>query len=535
MMTGVPNAVCARGDHDARAGLRRAITMVLGMLLAVAALLGLSQPAAAAPTVTYPGAISNVALEKTSGSGPLTQWQAVRITGDWSVPVGAVGGDTFGMTLPAEFRRSASGAFDITDPTSGTLMAKCTVAEGQGPDVVCTLTAAVDGLEEVRGAFWLQATASRTTTSDTVRFDLGGTVQMVDLPGEGGIVPEAPTAPGAPYKYGGVTDVDGRLRWAVGVPGSSVAAGAFQVTDTLDQGRVPHRYTEEAYLLQRPVKDGRFVGTWTPVDKSRYSWTFSADGKSFTVSASGLPASGFSYELVYYTRVDGPFLAGDVFGNRAAVNTTQLTARYTATESGGGGGEGVAYTAFTITKKVSGERADAARSATYTVRYSVKGANAAPTTMTVPVGQPVRSERAPLGSTFVIEEIDLPTVPGVTWGQWTLTGDSVSETGDGTYEVTPGAAGVELTLTNVANAAPTTPSTTNPPTSPPVTSPPVTGPPASPPATPLRRTGATPPGELALTGGDNGLALLPLALVLIVGGGVSAVMATRRHSRSRQD
>lgn len=89
------------------------------------------------------------------------------------------------MTLPAEFSRQSAGEFTISDPETGLVMASCVVAAGDGPDMVCTLTEAVEGLEEVGGSFWMEAKASQTTTSETVEFDLGDTVEIVDLPGDG--------------------------------------------------------------------------------------------------------------------------------------------------------------------------------------------------------------------------------------------------------------------------------------------------------------------------------------------------------------
>ncbi|NKF31718.1 hypothetical protein HER21_35365, partial [Pseudomonas sp. BGM005] len=127
-----------------------------------------------------------------SGGGELGQWNTVHISGEWAVPDGAQAGETFGMTLPAEFSRQAAGDFEIADPETGAVLANCHVSAGQGPDIVCTLTSEIEGLEEVGGTFWMQARASQSTSSETVRFDLGDTIEIVDLPGSGGIVPESP-------------------------------------------------------------------------------------------------------------------------------------------------------------------------------------------------------------------------------------------------------------------------------------------------------------------------------------------------------
>ena len=522
----------------------RLFAALVGLVLALAGVLGVTLPASAAPTVTYPGAISNLTLATESGTGSLGQWDAVRISGDWSVPDGAKAGETFGMTLPAEFNRHAAGDFTIADPASGAVLATCVVASGHGPEIVCTLTDAVEGLEQIGGSFWMQAQASQSTTSETVDFDLGDRIEIVDLPGTGGIGPERLTESAQPYKYGGATATDGRLKWIVGVPSGHVDDGGFTIVDTLDTGLDGHHYTGEMRLAQREVQNGEQTGSWTPVDPARYQMVFADDGLSFRLTASGLPTSGFAYELTYFTQADGAVLEGDVFGNRAVVNTTEISATHTATETGGGDGSGVVYTRFSITKALTGAQADAARDAEYTVRYTVEGSDAPAATLTVPVGESVTSARAPLGSTFVIEEIDLPAIDGVEWGEWTITGEGVTAAGDGTYEVTPGtAAGVELTLTNIANTVPTpspeptpepTPEVTPEPT-PEVT--PTTTPGPVPSETPTTPTTPTTPaaGGLALTGGGDGLALLPIAGVLIVGGALAAgISATRRARATRR-
>lgn len=430
----------------------KALAIVLTAVLAIGGLLGTAQAAAAAPDVTHPGAISGLTVENARGGDRIAQWDQARISGNWSIPEGARAGETFGMTLPAEFTRLGSGTFEITDPATGQVLATCQVGAGSGPDMVCTLTEAVEKFDGVNGTFWLEATASRATEETTVEFDLGGRIEIVELPGEGGITPEDLTEPENPYKYGHPTAVDGRLAWTVGIPSSAVRDGGFTVRDALDRGQENHRYTGEMVLLQRPVQNGVLVDNWTRVSPDRYQTVFADDGQSFEFTASGLPASGYSYRLHYFTEADGAVLTGDTFGNNAVVNTTRTSTTVTVTESGGGDGSGAAYTRFLIIKELSGEQADAARDATFTVRYAVKGSDDPARTMSVPVGQQVRSDRAPLGSTFVIEEIDLPVIEGVEWGPWSLAGDGVVQTAEGVYEVTPGTtAGVELTLTNEAN------------------------------------------------------------------------------------
>lgn len=528
-MTGdliVARARTRAGERNTRtAATRRGPAAIAAVLCVLAVVMGIASPASAAPTVTYPGAISGLSIEASSGGGPLSQWQTARISGAWAVPTGAQAGQTFGMTLPAEFSRQSAGAFTIDDPSSGVALAECVVAAGQGPDMVCTLTSAVDGLEEVGGSFWMEARATQSTTNDTVTFDLGDSVEIVDLPGEGGIVPENPAEQPQPYKSGRETEIDGRLKWSIVIPSGHVSDGGFTITDTLDAGAAGHHYTGEAKLYRRAVQDGAAVGESVPVDPSDYSVVFAEDSQSFEFAATGLPDTGYSYELVYYTAADQPVRAGDVFGNHAAVNTTEVSATHTVAESGGGDGTGVQYVQFSLTKALSGTQAASARDVTYSVEYSVKGSDAPPTVLSVPVGEPVLSARAPRGSTFVIEEIDLPVIEGIVWGEWTIEGDGVSAVGDGTYEVTPGSTTpVAITLTNTANPAPIPTPT---PSAPPSPSPSAT---STPHAAPPART----PGGLAVTGGEGAAHLVPIAALLLLGGAIAGAVARRRATSNHR-
>ncbi|WP_291279139.1 Ig-like domain-containing protein, partial [Galactobacter sp.] len=425
---------------------------LLAGIVTVLATLGLASSAQAAPSTTHLNAISNITLEKESGSdGPLNQWESAKINADWSVPDGASAGDTFGMTLPQEFVRWGTGDFTITDPDTGATMATCTVAQGTGPEVICTLTEAVNGQENVGGSFWMSVQVARSTTEESVEFEVGNELVVVDLPGESGIIPEDLTEAESPYKYSGSTDQDGRFLWTIGVPSIFVKDGAFTIADELDPTQENHRYTGEIQLIQRPVKDGQLTGEWSTVPTSRYTVDWAASMKSFTFNASGLPAEGYSYRLQYTTEAEGVVLEGDVFGNKATVGTTDVSSKHHITANGGGTGSGEQYTRFSITKVLAGSAANNVGDHTYTVRYRVKGSNAPAHDLSLSPGQEVKSDRAPLGSTFIIEEVNLPEAEGITWGEWTLTGEGVKKTEDGTYELTPAStAGVQLVLTNVA-------------------------------------------------------------------------------------
>jgi len=438
----------ARPMHRYGAGL-------LALFLVIGTLLTGTTAANAATNVTYPDAISNIKIERENGQeGPLNQWESAKITADWSVPNGAKAGDTFGMTLPAEFSRWGQGNFNIVDPATNEVMATCEVSDAGSPEVICTLTNVVGDQENIGGSFWMSVQVDKSTSEEKVEFEVGDEFVIVDLPGEGGIVPEDMTAPEYPVKWGGETDTEGRFSWTIAVPAGFVQDGGFRISDQLDPTHENHHYTGDAQLIERPVEDGQLVGNWQVVDPSLYSVTWSQDMKSFEFEAHGVSDQN-TYRLQYWTEADGVVLEGDVFGNQAVVGSTKTSSQHHVKSKGGGTGTGEEYTRFTVTKTVEGDGSALVNDAVFTVEYSVKGSDAAPKLMTVPIGQPTKSDREPLGTTFIVEEIDLPEIDGVIWSEWTLDGPGVAKLEDGTYEVTPeSTAGVELTLTNNAQVAP---------------------------------------------------------------------------------
>ncbi|WP_074713805.1 Ig-like domain-containing protein [Arthrobacter alpinus] len=527
------------------------VALILAMVLAMGSMLGPTEMAQAAPTVTYPNAISNIQLEHEDGSsGPLNQWSFIKITADWSVPNGSTSGDTFGMTLPSEFSRYGTGDFDILDPVTNKVLATCVVSQGSGPEVVCTLTDAIDGQVDIGGSFWMTAQASESTTQESVEFDVSGAIIAVDLPGTGGITPEDMTAPENPYKFSGATGIPGEFIWTIGIPDSYIQNQAFTVSDQLDAAAENHHYTQEISLMGRPVADGQLVGDWVTIDPSEYTVEWAADMKSFEFTAHDLTNTDYSYRLIYTTEAEGVVLDGDVFGNRAQVGTTETSSTYVVKAEGGGTGSGKEYTRFSITKALTGDATEAARDETFTVRYAAKGSLEEPRTMLVHVGQSTKSERFPLGSTFVIEEIDLPQLAGVEWGAWVLSGEGVSPGSNGTYEVTPGTtAGVDLVLTNTATTVITptveptvTPSPSVTPSVEPTVSP-------SPSVTPSVEPTVIPSGETGVVAAptnaressapsENGLAMTGLNLGVLVSGagallimGLASVMLIGRKSK----
>jgi len=435
------------------------VAAALGIGLAATGVLTAASAATAASS-TYPDAISSVEMSFVEGEGgPTRVGQWLVVTADWAVPDSAVGGETFGMTLPSELRRVVDAAFELKNATDD-VVGSCVISDDDAPVLTCTLTDFVNDRDDVHGSVWFKAEAVAATTASTLTFEGGGAPILADIPGEGGIVQLPDPAPTSAAKVGWQSAQDGRWAWMVSVPSGLAEDGRFTVTDTLVPGgpdAESHSLVESVDISWRPVdEDGNLAGPAARVpDADIIENTFAAGGKSFTIIVGNVPADQKRvYQIQYLTAPDGAFFRGDTYRNDAMVQSTKASGSFTYTGFAGGNGDGGMYTRFSIAKSVSGDAASSIPADTvFTVQYEVAGE-----TRTLPVtvgeGERVLSERYPIGSTFVISEIDIPAIDGVEWKDYTITGEGVQDNGDGTYAITPGRSDtVALGLDNVADRA----------------------------------------------------------------------------------
>ncbi len=483
---------------------RRVTAVVLGLLVALSGAWTLVSGPAHAADVTYPDAISNIRLTNTSSTdGTNKLWNRFRIDADWQVPNDAKAGETFGMTLPDEFGRLSSG-FDVKND-NGDLLATCTVSSEDKPELVCTLTDFVETHEEVSGSLWLQVEATEATENTYVEFIINGEPFEVDLPGDGGIIGDNP-ATKVPWKNVIFVNDKNEMTWNIQIPSDVAENGTMRITDDLVEGTDANGFEshslvgldEGGYLsINRRLvdADGQFTGKWEAVPEEDYTASFPHEpgGKSFEVEFRNIPDSPkYIYGLNYKTKPDdGVLVEGNKFSNDATVQTEKLTRVYEYRARGGGDGDGVQYTRFSVQKSVAGEAAAAVpEDTTFTVEYTAVGETK---TLEVGIGEDgtARSGRYPLGTEFTIREVNLPDIEGVEWGEYVITGEGVTRNADGSYSLTPDStATVELALENVAN--PTTPPTEEP-TTPPTEEP--TTPPTEEPTTPPTEEPTTPPTD----------------------------------------
>lgn len=452
---------------------RRVVAVVI--LSGLLAVIGLALPGYAA---TAQVTVSNPSL---SGTAPIKVGDSITFSASLSGVTGAVG-DTFTISLPAELDFAGAISFEILNGYG-----QCSWS---GKVATCVLTkTATNASGGV--SLWLKATGTHTGSSNIT---IGGTTVKPTVPG--GSIGTAPSGGSSsntpvvthPTKRGqwndyyslhpetyGVTPV--LAEWDLWLPNYSVNT-KVTISDSLVSG---NGYSAQSYwfgnlawiLGHRPVTaGGTYDGSATETNDVRWNsstaaivdasgnvtdavLTVSADKKSFTLTFTA--KVGVTYHLRYFTTPDSTPVSGDLLKNNVTVNGYQTDT--VVKVAGASAWLREDYAQFAIKKVITGtEASDVPVGTNFAVRYHYVGAGGATVVknMTVPYNMlSVASDWVPAGTTFTISEISLPTIDGVSWGNYTLTGTGVTKNSDGTYSVTPAAGTTaQLSLTNIANSPP---------------------------------------------------------------------------------
>lgn len=505
---------------------RTSITFVAAAAAALAAAISLvGAGTAVAAEYDYPAAIDPASITVTTvdGDETLAQFDQVRVDADWSVPDGALGGETFGLTLPSEFARTGM-TFSVPsteDPSK--IVAECAVSSDAAPVVTCTLTDYVNGRTGVNGSLWFLASADEQTSETTVEFVVDGKTTRVEIPG-GGIAP-LPPLPTEPQKVSWQTD-DGSIAWQLELPGASFPdVESIIVDDVLTP--------PNAEVAEHHNEDGQLVVWSTDADQQDYrTITNGTGGWNEAGTAFHLEIPGAIYParmyFIKYVTVPSSRADGATFSNVANVNGVVLQDREVWQVTGGGDGDGTATGAFTLTKAVDGSGAtDVPADAEYTVRYSY-GDPAVENTVAVTAGTATAPVRLPAGTVVTLDELTPPAIDGIEWGTPAFSGAGVRVTADGGAQVTVGEGStLAIILTNTATEKPPVVPPTVPPT----------------PETPVApSTDVTPPKELPLTGeslattgGDvPGVMLWSAGAALVLGVALTTLAAVRTRRRAMQ-
>jgi hypothetical protein len=526
--------------------LRALVSALIALLLsAVSILVG----ATAASAAAFPDAIdpNSLKMDFVESSGVLHQWDRISVAGDWAVPDGARGGDTFSMTLPKELDAFRT-KFDLLT-ADGEVMGTCLI-NGSPAVMACTLSDVVNGLADVHGSFQFQMRANATTDSKGGTFVIGGDPVTVTWPGGHGIVgADNPAISFAKHGSYSPNNGDPRILWAVTLTPDQLGE-SVRIKDTLARadGSVSGQhwagYPSQGAVLQLADSAGGFP---TIVPASRFSGGWDASGTSFdiTIDLSGYDTS-HGARLSYYTLPDdGTFDDHDTFANTATVDSRSVTAGYTYTDSSSGTGSGTNVGTMSIHKVIAGDGASLVPSGTtFTLRYTYGSTTK---TLEVPMdGTVVKTASIPTGTVVTVTEVDLPAIAGVEWGTPVISGDKVTTNDDGSATVTiAGGTSLALTLTNTATmpvsqptptpsqtpTATPTPSQTPTATPTPSQTPTATASPTTP-ITPTPRPSSSLPtgtGDLVSTGGELGVlpsSVLGLAVLVV------AALVLRRARRS---
>ncbi|PWD50991.1 hypothetical protein C8046_10330 [Serinibacter arcticus] len=445
---------------SARRRVAAALTAAAAALIGSVAIAG---PAAAADVSI---AVSNATLRGSSDDvGELDPGEWLRFDADLATPPGSIvrAGDTFSVTLPAALRLVSAAPFTMTD-TAGAAVATCVYQADTDPqNLVCTFTNA-EPIQDWAGKIWFTAAVENQPGEVDLTFKVNDTV-IVPFTGTIGTGPTGPSEPDDFDKGSGIHTSYEYISWGLSIPSSRTAELRGLATVTISDDLVnddpefkPHAIDPDSFRFVRYAVDagGGFAwGTAQEVDPSLFTVGFRGPATAptgFTISTTGsIFEAGYYYRVEYTTDpIGGVYIPGDKYKNDAEIAGNAVTSTSTVMAYGGGAGDGSRYVDFSITKQVTGEAVP--DDTTFTVEVTAPGHD--PRTLTVVNGGLAQSGYYPVGTTLTVSEVDLPAVPGITWGEVTVAGDGVVDNGDGTWSLTPaGGTTAVLTLTNVARAA----------------------------------------------------------------------------------
>ena len=479
--------------------------------------------------------VDKVNVEKASKSegDELKRWDLADFTLDWHAPDGVADGQQFTVTYPEQFIVFKSEDFvlratdeDGVEKNGG----NCHVSHSDRT-ITCTFNGEFENKDDVRGYLKTRLQAQQQYDQDTTTLTIDGGRQVtVDLPGNKGIVGPDTRFYGEFDKQGWYNSDASKGVWSLNLPGGLLEGkGDITFTDTLD-GVVPHKFEEETIDLTVAdytcgptdyshicnYEEGKFDNQSVKVAKREIA----ADGKSVTFTLQ-TPEGGWKKDHYYRVRYhsvptgDVPAGAENITSNKVTADVIDFndSASIYREQRSAGGIQGVDRGSYQINKKVEGDAASklpADTSFTFKATYSLNGQTKTETRTVKADGSVAGETNLPRGTVVTLEEIDLPKVDGIEWGDPVFAAASGHEAnveiinGGKAAKVTVHSTdNVEVVVTNKPSETPptTTPPTTPPSTTPPATTPPTTTPPATPPSTtpPTTPPSSTPPATESTT------------------------------------
>ncbi|MDO7882571.1 SdrD B-like domain-containing protein [Salinibacterium soli] len=326
----------------ARTLVRPLAALAAALAIVAAALL----PTAAASAAEIPGAIHSVTTDKTSYG----YTERLKLTFDWSVPDTAVAGDTFTLALPPELKAVSLAKFALL-AADGSVVAN---AQWSGNAVVFTLTDYADTHDGVGGSGFLTVQWDHTQTPETsapivLEFESNAVEVIIgDKPTpQPPCTTDCPPVPPTPTtrslaKSGGWTDgafegtrdESSNIAWRISLPGNETGfEGPIEVVDTPAAGSIIECSTIE--LTTQLTLEGSAAKS--PVDPTRYSVECSPT--TFTVVLDSIAPTEFisiTYKGTITNQLSGTY-ANHVEVTIAGVTTIKDTV-IKRTDAGGIGG-----------------------------------------------------------------------------------------------------------------------------------------------------------------------------------------------------
>ena len=400
---------------------------------------------------------------------PIRQWERIIIGWDWSAPDGVQDGQEFSVAFPVELEITADENFALVD-TDGTVGGTC-VAVRATDVVTCTFNNAFVDKDDVNGTIEIRAHAETVTDVTEVSFTDSNSIEHVVELGEEGILPELIDINPEVYKQGWYEGDGITGNWQIWIPGSDLQGYSGDLVIQDDLSGLEHVYVDRGRESS--------VWTFTTLDDGSLQLdekvgdlnaTFDPDGQSMTITLQE-PAGGWNSDHVYRVRYmtetsDGePADFDEATTNSASVDGREVNSRIWRVSQADGTISGVDRGSFEVTKRLDATgdvRARIPAGTMFTVRATYEKDGAAQTeTIQVPLdGSAAGNESLPAGTVVTLTEINLPEIPGVTFGEprFSATNDNdenVEISADGrTATVTIiESDNVAVTLTNTADVA----------------------------------------------------------------------------------
>ncbi|MDO4760545.1 MAG: Ig-like domain-containing protein [Corynebacterium sp.] len=440
--------------------------------------------------------IDSVKVTNPEGDQPLRQWGIATFDVKWSAPEGVKAGQKFKVAYPPFFRMynndtfPLKGANGVNGGTCEVHSDTVPVDEATAHYILCTFDKTFENHDDVHGTLGSALQVDSELNDNKVDVVVEGDRKIKlqpTLPGGTGVGPQDRNQALNFQKFGWYTWDGKTAQWNINLPGQDLhgQTGPIEVTDQLT-GEVPHKFKPGTLRMRASDcnPNGQLPG-YCNLDNDEYvenvftDETISADGRTLTFKlvppAGGWRADKF-YRMYYQSETaDGNIAPAGDMNTKITSNHIRLSigkdyeSRVWREQRVDGTIEGVKRGSFEVTKDFNGteEIRKKLKDANFTVKASYTlGGESKTEELTIPLGDTkAGSITLPRGTVVTLEEINLPTVDGVTFGTPKFAaadGEDTSkvkilDNGKRAEVTIRSENNVKVTLTNTANETPVLP------------------------------------------------------------------------------